>query len=528
MLRIPEIKLSIVEDMDLLPKKIIKKLHIKDNELLSYEIYKESIDARKGEIQFIYTLDVAVADEEIVMQKNPHIIKTPDEEYICAAKGKEKIKGRPVIAGFGPSGMMAALLLCEMGYKPLVIERGKPVEERIKDVERFWSEGKLDSESNVQYGEGGAGTFSDGKLTTRIKDTVRCRKVLEAFIDAGAPEEIMYKQKPHIGTDILQKVVKSIRSKILDLGGEIYFNSKLTDIIIDDNQISAVEINNDETVASNCLVLALGHSARDTFEKLYEKNIKIEQKAFSIGVRIEHPQSFIDKVQYGSYAGHPRLGASDYKLVHHCKNGRGVYSFCMCPGGLVVASASEKNGVVTNGMSYYKRDEENANSALLVDVKPSDFNSDHPLAGIEFQRYWEKRAWESGNSSYYAPAQKVGDFLMGIPSTKEGSVKATYKPGVVWTDLRSCLPEFAADALKEAIPDMAKKIKGFDMEDAVMTAVETRSSSPIRITRDGSMESNIIGIFPVGEGAGYAGGIISAAVDGIKAAEMIAARFSPK
>ncbi len=529
MLRVPEIKLSIDEDIGSIPEKICDKLRISKHQIISYRIHKESIDARKGDIWFVYTIDVEMENEDTVLKKNPSkkISKSPDETYKYVSQGDGLIKGRPVVVGFGPSGMFSALILSEMGYRPLVIERGKPIEERITDVKLFWKEGRLNTDSNVQFGEGGAGTFSDGKLTTRIKDTVRCRKVLKTFVDAGAPHEIFYKQKPHIGTDILQKIVKNIRKEVLNLGGEIRFNSKMTDISVYNGQLNAIGINGNEKVDSNCVILGLGHSARDTFEMLYHKGVGMEQKSFSIGVRIEHPQKLIDCSQYGKHAGHPELGVADYKLAYHCKNGRGVYTFCMCPGGLVVASSSETHEVVTNGMSYFKRDGKNANSALLVDVKPDDFGCDHPLAGIDFQRIWEKKAYESGGTCYHAPVQRVGDFLKGIPSTEAGKVLPTYRPGVCWTDISKCLPDFVVNSLREAIPEMGKKIMDFDMDDAVLTAIETRSSSPVRILRDKMLESSIGGLFPAGEGAGYAGGIISAAVDGIKIAEVVVKRFQP-
>ena len=530
MLRIPEVKLNIDEDIELISEKICNKLGKGKNQIISYSIYKESIDARKGDIRFVYTVDVEMKNEDEILKNDQSgkLSKTPNEAYEYVEVGQSRIEGRPVIAGFGPSGMFAALILSEMGYRPLVIERGKPIEERISDVTLFWKEGKLNTESNVQFGEGGAGTFSDGKLTTRIKDTVRCKKVLKTFIDSGAPNEIYYKQKPHLGTDVLQKIVKNIRKEIKNLGGEIRFNCKMTDIFVHNGQLDAIKINGNEIIDSNCIILGLGNSARDTFDMLYNKGVKMEQKAFSMGVRIEHPQNIIDRCQYGKNAGNPKLGAADYKLVHHCKNGRGAYTFCMCPGGLVVASVSETNGVVTNGMSYFSRDEQNANSALLVDVKPIDFGRNHPLAGIDFQRVWEKKAWELGGMCYHAPVQKVGDFLKGIPSTEAGEVMPTYKPGVCWTDISKCLPDYVVKSLKEALPEMAKKIRGFDMNDAVLTAIETRSSSPVRILRDKMFQSSIQGIYPAGEGAGYAGGIISAAVDGIKIAETIAKRFRPK
>jgi hypothetical protein len=526
MLRIHEVKLSIEEALELLPDKIKKKYSFKKNQLLSYSIFKESVDARdKNDIIFVYSVDIKVSDETEFINNNPKakIETTPDMAYKFAVKGNKEIKGRPVIAGFGPCGLFAGLILSEMGYKPLILERGKTVDERVKDVNLFWDKGILDTESNVQFGEGGAGTFSDGKLTTQIKD-LRCRKVLEELVLAGADEEILYRHKPHLGTDVLQKLVKNIRIKIEKAGGEVRFKSRLTGLETTDGELSAIIINGREKIKTSALILALGHSARDTFEMLHQALVKIEQKPFSIGVRIEHQQKLIDAAQYGKYAGHPRLGAAEYKLAHHTADGRGVYTFCMCPGGHVIASASEEGGIVTNGMSLHDRKAENANSALLVDVRTEDFGSDHPLAGLKFQRLYEKKAYDV-SGSYFAPAQKAGDFLKMRASVKEGSVKPSYTPGVVWTDISGCLPDFAVKALREAIPQLGKKLKGFDSEDAVLTGVETRSSSPIRIPRDATFQSNIKGIFPAGEGAGYAGGIVSAAVDGIRAAEALAGIF---
>lgn len=425
---------------------------------------------------------------------------------------------RPIIVGTGPSGLFAGLVLAKMGYRPILLERGKNVDERIIDADLFWREGKLNTESNVQFGEGGAGTFSDGKLTTLIKDP-RSRIVLEEFVEAGAPREILYINKPHIGTDILRDVVKNIRKKIIVLGGEIRFNSKVTDLVIKNSQVTGVEINDEEIIHSDKVLLALGHSARDTFKMLYHNGVEIIQKGFSIGVRIEHPQRLIDENQYGEFANHKKLGAADYKLSGHFENGRSAYTFCMCPGGMVIAAASEENMVVTNGMSLYARNMENANSALLVGVYPQDYGDEHPLAGVEFQRKWERLAFIAGGNNYKAPAQKVGDFLKDRASENIGEINPTYNPGVTMTDLRQCLPEFVIDTLKKAIVSFDKNISGFANPDAIITGVETRSSSPIRILRDESFQSNIKGLYPVGEGAGYAGGIMSAAIDGIRVAE---------
>ncbi|MEW9124454.1 MAG: NAD(P)/FAD-dependent oxidoreductase [Thermotaleaceae bacterium] len=529
MIRVNEVKLSIDEDMEKITEKLIKKLKIQPQELLSYEIFKESIDARKGDtIQFVYTVDVQVKNETQVLKKNRGLQKTPCLEYIEIPSGGEAMDHRPVVIGTGPAGIFAALLLAQRGYKPLVFERGKDVEARSKDVEAFWKTGVFRSESNVQFGEGGAGTFSDGKLTTRIKD-IRVRKILKEFVEAGAPEEIIYSFKPHIGTDILKKVVKNIREKIESLGGEIHFESKITDLRIENKKIIGVEVNGEKWIKTDNVILAIGHSARDTYAMLYERGVYLRQKPFSIGVRIEHPQSIINESQYGKYASHPRLGAADYRLTYQSTKGRAVYTFCMCPGGMVVGASSEEGMVVTNGMSEYARDKENANSALLVQVNTEDFGGKHPLQGVEFQRKWERAAFELGGRNYHAPVQKVGDFISGKPSKNIGTVKPSYLPGVQPTDLQDCLPKFVIDSMKEAIPHFDKKIKGFALEDALMTGVETRSSAPVRIERhQETMESiGAAGLYPIGEGGGYAGGIVSAAVDGLKAAEKVIGKYGP-
>lgn len=522
MIRVPEIKLSLNDNEDRLKFELAKKLRISEEDIFSYSIFRKSIDARKkNNIQFIYTLDVDLKNEDRVLQKfsKQNVIRVPISNYEYKKVHTQNIQ-RPIIVGMGPAGLFAGLVLAQMGYKPILLERGKSVDERALDVGLFWSEGILNTESNVQFGEGGAGTFSDGKLTTLINDP-RSRKVLEEFIKAGAPEEILYLNKPHIGTDILRDVVKNIRKTIISLAGEVRFNSKVTNLLIQDNSIIGVKINDEEILNSNKVLLALGHSARDTFEMLYNNKIEIIQKGFSIGVRIEHPQQLINEKQYGQYANHMKLAAAEYKLSGHFPNGRSAYTFCMCPGGMVVAATSEKNMVVTNGMSIHARDEENANSALLVGVTPGDYGSDHALAGIEFQRKWELLAFIAGGENYKAPAQKVGDFLADIPSEEIGTINPTYNPGVKMGDLRKCLPDYVIDTLKMALVDFNKKIKGFANPDAIMTGVETRSSSPIRIPRDETFQSNIKGLYPVGEGAGYAGGIMSAAIDGIKVAEAL-------
>lgn len=529
MIRINEIKLTLDEDICKIKDKIIKLLRVHEDEIMDYQIFRESIDARKkDQIQLIYTVDVALRNEERILKRNKHMAKTPDFHYKDVQSGFASLVHRPVVIGTGPAGLYAGLILAQRGYCPILLERGQDVEQRTKDVEEFWKSRKLNAESNVQFGEGGAGTFSDGKLTTRIKD-LRSRKVIEEFVRAGAPEEILYSYKPHIGTDLLKRVVKNMRSKIEELGGEVRFGSKVTEIQIENQQVRAVVINDQEILKTQALILAIGHSARDTYEMLYRQGIKIRQKPFSIGVRIEHPQSLVNQSQYKQFAEHPKLGAADYRLTYQTKEGRAVYTFCMCPGGMVVAAASEENTVVTNGMSEYARDQDNANSALLVQVNTEDFEDQHPLAGVEFQRKWEKAAFVLGGSNYGAPCQRVGDFLKNQPSSHIGKVAPSYMPQVIPSDLSKCLPDFVIRSMREAIPEMDKKLRGFSLEDALMTGVETRSSAPIRIERDEeTLESvNVTGLYPVGEGAGYAGGIVSAAVDGIKAAERIIEKYEP-
>ncbi|MBB6216920.1 hypothetical protein HNQ80_003025 [Anaerosolibacter carboniphilus] len=529
MIRINEIKLSLDENIDKIPEKIRKKLRLKPEEILKYQIFRESIDARKrDQINLVYTVDVEVKNEGKILEKDRDVSKSPDFRYKDVTHGVKALGHRPVVIGTGPAGLFAGVLLAQRGYKPILLERGQDVDTRTEDVKTFWQGKELNPESNVQFGEGGAGTFSDGKLTTRIKD-IRVRKVLDELVDAGAPEEILYSYKPHIGTDILKTVVRNLRNTIIGLGGEVRFGSKVTGLYIEKDGIVGVQVNGLERIETNEVILAIGHSARDTYEMLYTSGVKIRQKPFSIGVRIEHPQKIIDQSQYKAFAEHPRLGAADYRLTYQTKNGRAVYTFCMCPGGMVVAAASEKNMVVTNGMSEYARDQENANSALLVQVNTEDFGGDHPLAGVNFQRKWEEAAFALGGKDYHAPCQLMGDFLNDKPSTKIGNVKPSYLPGVVPTDLRKCLPDFVIEAMQEALPALDKKLKGFAMADALMTGVETRSSAPIRIERDEeTLESlTVKGLYPVGEGGGYAGGIVSAAVDGIKAAEKIIGKYRP-
>ncbi|WZL72449.1 hypothetical protein QBE52_15485 [Clostridiaceae bacterium 35-E11] len=529
MIRVNEIKLSIDEALDMLKEKIAKKLRIQPEEIIDYEIFKESIDARdKHKIFLVYTVDVALKNEEKILKKNKHIMKRPSLEYEEVKEGKNKLGHRPIVIGTGPGGVFAGLILAQRGYAPILLERGEDVDTRTADVEKFWRKKVLNPESNVQFGEGGAGTFSDGKLTTRIKDR-RCRKVLKEFVKHGAPKEILYSYKPHIGTDILKTVVKNMRKEIEKLGGEIRFGSKVTDFFIENGNIKGIEINHKENLKASEVILAIGHSARDTYEVLYEKGVQIRQKPFSIGVRIEHPQKLINQSQYKQFAEHPRLGAADYRLTYQTEKGRAVYTFCMCPGGMVVAAASEENTVVTNGMSEYARDQENANSALLVQVNTEDFESEHPLAGVAFQRKWEKAAFVAGGSDYTAPAQLVGNFLDEKIPNEVQRVDPSYLPGVKMTNLKDCLPQFVIESLKEGIVAMDRKLRGFAIKDGIMTGVETRSSAPIRIERDqNTMESvNTKGLYPIGEGGGYAGGIVSAAVDGIRAAEMLIAKYTP-
>ena len=536
MIRITNIKIGLNKLVDLdtekqaLQSAIIRKLKINKKELLDFKIFKKSIDARKKDkINFIYTVDVNVHHEDSIQRKcrSTSITQAPDLPYEEIKYGTENMVERPVVIGMGPAGLFAGLVLSKNGYKPIILERGEDVDTRTSTINKFWNEHQLDTDSNVQFGEGGAGTFSDGKLTTQIKDK-RCREILEYFVKAGAPENILYDSKPHIGTDVLKKVVKRIREEIIKYGGEVRFKAKVTDFILKDSSVEAVIINEQEKLPCKVVLLAIGHSARDTFEMLHRNGVAMIQKPFSIGVRIEHPQAIIDEAQYGESAGHPALGAANYKLSYHSnKNGRSAYTFCMCPGGYVVAAASEEKGIVTNGMSEHKRDGKNANSALLVGVKPVDFQSDHPLAGVEFQRKWERLAFKIGGQNYQAPAQLTGDFLNDRPSNHWGSVHPTYKPGVTFASLKDCLPNFVTETLKEAIVHFDTKIKGFAMPESILTGVETRSSSPVRMTRDENYLSNLQGIYPVGEGAGYAGGIMSSAVDGFKVAEKVMEKYIP-
>jgi hypothetical protein len=535
MIRIPNLKISIEKAIDrdsenrALKNAILSKIKINNKELIRYGIYKKSIDARKKEaLVYVYTIDAEVQNEAQILRKfeKKGVMPAPEMSCHSVTFGTAQLAERPVIIGMGPAGLFAGLVLAQNGYQPIILERGDDVDTRTAKIETFWQTGTLDSKSNVQFGEGGAGTFSDGKLTTLINDS-RCRFVLKAFIAAGAPEEILYKSKPHIGTDLLRETVKNIRKEIIDCGGDVHFQSQVTDFIIQNGELETLVVNDRDKIPCRIALLGIGHSARDTFEVLYARGITMTQKPFSLGVRIEHPQSVIDAAQYGASAGHPGLGAADYKLSYHSENGRSAYTFCMCPGGYVVAAASEQQGVVTNGMSKHKRDAANANAALLVGVQPSDFGSDHPLAGVAFQRKWERLAYELGGQNYCAPAQLVGDFLTDQPSTKWGCVTPTYQPGLAFAQLKDCLPDYVITTLKEAIVHFDRKLKGFAMPDSILTGVETRSSSPIRINRDENHHGSVQGLYPMGEGAGYAGGIMSSAVDGVKTAEKIMQQFAP-
>jgi hypothetical protein len=531
MLRLTEIKLPLAHAETDLTAAILKKLGIPASQMRGYRIHRRGYDARKrSEISLIYSLDVEVENEAALLKRlknDRHVAPTPDMNYRFVAHAPEGFDNRPVIVGAGPCGLLATLVLAQMGFRPILLERGKAVRERTRDTWGLWRQGKLDPESNVQFGEGGAGTFSDGKLYSQIKDPQHLgRKVLEEFVKSGAPEEILYVSKPHIGTFRLVTMVEHMRAEIEALGGEIRFQSRVVDVEIEAERIRAVILADGQRIAADHVILALGHSARDTSQMLFERGVRIEPKSFSIGVRIEHPQALIDQCRFGDHAGDPILGAADYKLVHHAGNGRSAYSFCMCPGGTVVAATSEEGRVVTNGMSQYSRNERNANAALVVGVTPADFPGDvatNPLAGIDLQRHWESAAFVAGGSDYRAPAQKVGDFLSGRPSSGPGTVTPSYTPGVHWTDLSTCLPEYVTATLREALPAFDKQIRGFAMDDAVLTGVETRTSSPIRLPRGDDCQSlNTRGLYPGGEGAGYAGGILSAAVDGIKLAEAVA------
>ena len=570
MIRLSELKLALYHTPDDLQALILQTLGFAAHQLAQWQIFKRSFDARQAQVRVVYIVDVALvepAQEGPVLQQhaaNPHIQPTPDMSYRLVAQAPANLAVRPVVVGFGPCGIFAALTLAHMGFKPIVLERGKKVRERTQDTWGLWRKHVLNPESNVQFGEGGAGTFSDGKLYSQIKDPRHLgRKVMTEFVKAGAPPEILVESHPHIGTFKLVKVVENLRAQIISLGGEIRFEQRVTDVLVEDGpqgrQVRGLTVLDQSTgqsydLRADQVVMALGHSSRDTFAMLHERGVAMDAKPFSVGFRIEHPQSVIDRARWGRHAGHPSLGAADYKLVHHAQNGRAVYSFCMCPGGTVVAATSEPGRVVTNGMSQYSRNERNANAGLVVGIEPTDFCQDeaafvqafgtaagaryfegslrlklqnpkatHPLAGINLQRQLESGAYLLGGSNYEAPGQLVGEFIQGRASTTLGSVLPSYQPGVKLGDLHQALPDYAIAALREALPAFGQKIKGFDMPDAVLTGVETRTSSPLRMPRGDDFQSiNTQGLYPGGEGAGYAGGILSAGVDGIKMAEAVA------
>lgn len=537
MLRISELKLPLGHPPEAIAPAIRQRLDIGPDDLIDFAVARRAHDARrKAAILMIYSVDVTVRDEAAVLARfagDNHVRPRPDTDYRFVTQAPKTLDGpRPVVIGAGPCGLFAGLILAQMGFKPIILDRGKAVRERTKDTWALWRKSELNPESNVQFGEGGAGTFSDGKLYSQIKDPRHLgRKVLEEFVKAGAPEEILTEAHPHIGTFRLVTMVESMRETIEALGGEYRWQHRVDEIDVEtaadgSRRIKGLKLSTGDYLEAEHVVLAVGHSARDTFQMLYDQGVHIEAKPFSIGVRIEHPQSWMDKARFGSHAGHPDLGAADYSLSHHCKNGRTVYSFCMCPGGTVVAATSEPGRVVTNGMSQYSRNERNANSGFVVGIDPERDYPGHPLAGVEFQRKWESLAYVAGGASYAAPAQKVGDFMAGRASSELGEVAPSYKPGVTMTDLSACLPPFVLEAMREALPVFGRQIAGYDHPDVLLTGVETRTSSPVRITRGKDFQSlNTAGLFPAGEGAGYAGGILSAAVDGIKVAEAVAAAW---
>ncbi|WER44946.1 hypothetical protein CupriaWKF_11490 [Cupriavidus sp. WKF15] len=531
MLRLSELKLSLEhteDDLDRAVRSALAQIGVKGDGLVQYTVFRRAHDARKrSDIKLTYIIDIEVKDEPAAIRRmagKPNWSVTPDMAYRFVAQAPQGGNTpRPVVIGMGPCGLLAGLLLAQMGFRPIILERGKEVRERTKDTFGLWRKSVLNPESNVQFGEGGAGTFSDGKLYSQIKDPKHYgRKVLNEFVRAGAPEDILYKARPHIGTFRLVSMVEKMRAEIRELGGEVRFETRVDDFDIERGKLRGLKLSTGEYLPAGHVILAVGHSARDTFQVLHDRGVFMEAKPFSLGFRIEHPQGLINRSRFGKFAGNKLLGAADYKVVHHCSNGRSVYSFCMCPGGTVVAAASEPGRVVTNGMSQYKRAERNANAGIVVGITPQDYPGG-PLAGIEFQRKWEERAFELGGRNYNAPGQLVGDFIARRPSTSLGSVEPSYKPGVTPTDLSTSLPDYVIEAIREALPELDKKIAGFAMHDAVLTGVETRTSSPLRIERKADYQSvNVEGLYPAGEGAGYAGGIYSAAIDGIEVAEAVA------
>ncbi len=533
MLEVSDLKLAVDHEAAELPGAVERALGLESGDLRQWSVYRRAVDARHGRVMLNYVVHVSVADEAAALRNFDKALckvqPLPDRRYVQLAGIAVRNKApdrRPVVVGTGPCGLFAALLLARQGWCPVVLERGKPAGPRARDVTAFWRRGgEFNPESNVQFGEGGAGTFSDGKLYTQIRDREhRARWIMEEMVKAGAPEDILIKARPHIGTDRLITVVRRIRQEIESLGGTVRFETPLESIRRDvSGKVTGVVLRSGEELETDRVVLAVGHSARETFSMLHEAGVSMEAKALSIGVRVEHPQAMIDRTQYGKWAGDARLGSAPYKFVHHGRDGRTAYSFCMCPGGLVVAAASEPGGLVTNGMSSYARAEANANAGFMVDVSPADYGGEGPLAGIDFQRHWEQRGFAAGGGGFFAPVQRVEDFLAGRASRGLGTVKSSYTPGVTPGDLRECLPEFVVRTLREAIPAIDRTLRGFAMPDALLIGVETRSSSPLRITRDPAtcQSVNTPGLYPAGEGAGYAGGIISAAVDGMRVAEAI-------
>lgn len=523
-IRVSNIALDLDDATDKLPRLVAKKLGITEQQIKALTVIRQSVDARKKDrVVFVYTVDVSLQGNEAPVlkrqQRNPHVSEPKSCYTPQVSPGSKKMVGRPIVVGMGPAGLFAALTLAQWGYRPLVLERGQDVAQRTRDVQQFWATGELHPDSNVQYGEGGAGTFSDGKLTTRVNDP-RIRLILEEMVAAGAPEEILYLHKPHVGTDKLRTMVQNLRKKIIELGGQVRFGAKVTGFLTEGDRIVGVVVNDHEEIVSSAVILAVGNSARDTYKQLLKQDVQLQAKPFAIGVRIEHPQTTIDMAQYGKFAGHPKLGAADYQLVYKNEElDRAAYTFCMCPGGSVIASSSDFNGVVTNGMSAHARDTGVANSALVVSVGQEDFLDDSPLGGMYLQQQCEHIAFRLGGSSYQAPAQTVGDFLAERPSNDLGDL-GTYQPGLVPTDVGQCLPEPVVQMLRGALPDMDRRLKGFSAAEAVMTGVETRTSAPVRINRSADFQAlGWEGLFPTGEGAGYAGGIMSASIDGIRVAE---------